>query len=331
MTLRLQEIKNWLTSLFPTIDLSNINYMQSDASSRKYIRLITTDKSFIIMDTQPGKELDNFIQLAKILTQHKINAPKIIHCNTSQGLVLLNDFGSQTYLKTLQAAPQEQIDKLYLDAVAALVKIQLIPINNSIGFKLGHMNVAYIRNRLEVFSEWYLQKHLGINIDSRIQVILNKMQILFTNTFLELPAVFVHLDYHCRNLMHTPTNNPGVLDFQDAMTGPATYDLVSLFQDAYITWPRSYVESWVNTYKELATTAGIIPNIANSQLIKNFDIVGLQRHIKNLGVFARLHHRDHKSNYLHDIPVLLQYINSTCARYQELHWLQEFIAEVALG
>ncbi len=148
---------------------------------------------------------------------------------------------------------------------------------------------------------------------------------------MELPPVFVHVDYHCRNLMHVSANNPGVLDFQDAMIGPATYDLVSLFQDAYVSWPRAYVESWVSTYKDMAVSTGIIPPISNEALLRNFDLVGLQRHIKNLGVFARLHYRDHKSNYLNDIPTLLQYVNTTCSHYTELNWLQEFITEEVVG
>lgn len=331
MTLRLQEIKDWLTSLFPTIDLRKLNYMQSDASSRKYLRLETPDNSFVIMDTKPDKELDNFITLARILAVHKINAPEIIHCNSAQGLVLLSDFGSKTYLETIRNVAPEQTDKLYLDAIATLIKIQSIPKDNSIGYALNSMDTAYISNRLEVFKEWYLQKHMGITIDTHINTIISKMQELFNNVFMELPPVFVHVDYHCRNLMHVSANNPGVLDFQDAMIGPATYDLVSLFQDAYIIWPRPYVESWVSTYRDMAVSAGIIPSISNEALLRNFDLVGLQRHIKNLGVFARLHHRDHKSNYLNDIPTLRQYINTTCARYTELNWLQGFIMEEVLG
>lgn len=331
MTVRLQEIKDWITSLFPTIDLRKLNYMQSDASSRKYLRLETPDNSFVIMDTKPDKELDNFISLARILAAHKINVPEIIHCNSAQGLVLLNDFGSETYLEAMRNANSEQTDKLYLDAIATLIKIQSIPRDNSIGYDLNSMDTAYISNRLDVFKEWYLQKHMGVTIDSRINAIIAKMQTLFNSVFLELPPVFVHVDYHCRNLMHVSANNPGVLDFQDAMIGPATYDLVSLFQDAYITWSRSYVESWVSTYQNMAVSAGIIPSISNNALLRNFDLVGLQRHIKNLGVFARLHHRDHKSNYLNDIPTLLEYINTTCTRYTELNWLQEFIKEEVLG
>jgi aminoglycoside/choline kinase family phosphotransferase len=331
MTLRLQEIKDWLTGLFPSIDLSKLNYMQSDASSRKYLRLETPDNSFVIMDTKPDKELDNFVALARILAVHKINAPEIIHCNAAQGLVLLSDFGSKTYLENLRGTVSEQADKLYLDALATLIKLQSIPTDPSIGYALNTMDTEYINNRLDVFKTWYLQKHMGLTIDSRINTIISKMQELFNSVFMELPPVFVHVDYHCRNLMHVTANNPGVLDFQDAMIGPATYDLVSLFQDAYITWPRPYVESWVSTYASMAIGAGIIPPISDSALLRNFDLVGLQRHIKNLGVFARLHHRDHKSNYLNDMPTLLQYINTTCTRYTELNWLQEFIAEEVLG
>lgn len=329
MTLRQQEISTWLSGLYPNIDLSNLQYLQSDASSRKYLRLQTTDAAYVIMDTKPDQELTNFIQIAKILHAHKINSPEIIHSSPAQGLALLTDFGTETYQNALQKATPEKIDSLYLDAITTLIKIQRINTKTDLGYAFKPMNEEYIQVRLEIFKSWYLETLLGLSIDDATNHAIAKMQKLFTEVFAELPHVLVHVDYHCRNLMHTPSNNPGVLDFQDAMTGPITYDLVSLFQDAYISWPRAQVEAWVQTFKEFAVEAGILPPISTAALLRQFDLVGLQRHIKNLGIFARLHHRDNKSNYLQDIPALLRYIQETCSRYSELNWLLDFImAEV---
>lgn len=329
MTSRQQEICTWLSSLLPSADLSKLQNIQSDASQRKYSRLQTADGCFVIMDTKPDQEIINFSQLAKILITHKITVPEIIHCNAELGLILMSDLGTKTYLDALKSASTERIDSLYLDAITSLIKIQQISTDPSVGYQFKIMDDEYLQVRLRVFSDWYLQKHLGMQIDENIQEILNKMQKLFSSAFTELPHALVHVDYHCRNLMVLPTNNPGVLDFQDAMIGPITYDLASLLQDAYIIWPRAHVENWLITYKDIAVASGIMQPVANATLIRNFDLVGLQRHLKNLGVFARLHHRDQKSNYLNDMPTLLHYIHETCTRYKELDWLLSFIMEAA--
>jgi aminoglycoside/choline kinase family phosphotransferase len=325
MSTRLGEIKHWLENLFPNIELNDLQYIQADASDRKYLRLHLTGLSFIIMDTKPGPEMGNFIRIANILTQQQLTAPKIISADLELGLILMDDFGAQTYLSELKNGDQSQVNKLYLDALHALIKIQLI--NNSANtLELPLMDADYIDNRLNVFHTWYLQQHLKLESNSKIKSMLSGLQQLFTKVFQDQPQVFVHLDYHSRNLMFLPSaNNPGLLDFQDAMFGPLTYDLVSLFQDAYITWPRAQVENWVNVYTDLALDAGLIAPTAAHNMLRNFDLVGLQRHIKNLGVFARLHYRDKKSNYLHDIPTLLNYITSTCHRYPDLSSLLEFL------
>jgi aminoglycoside/choline kinase family phosphotransferase len=327
MTSRQQDINVWVSSLLPTIDLNSIKYMQSDASQRKYLRVRNNDNSFVIMDTVPGQELINFIKIAKILTDHDISAPEILDYNLDLGLALLTDLGSTTYLEQLRQAQPEQINTLYLDAIDSLLKIQSIQTDASCGYDFKLMDQEYIVSRLEVFSTWYLEKHLSLELSASLRQIIMRMQEIFQKAFLQLSPVLVHVDYHCRNLMYRVDKTPGVLDFQDAMRGPVTYDLASLFQDAYISWPRAQVEKWVNAYRLFAIDAGIIPNISADALLRNFDLVGLQRHIKNLGVFARLHHRDGKSNYLHDMPMLLKYINETCARYAELEFIGNFISE----
>ena len=327
MSNRLGEIKAWLTNCFPNVELSNLQYIQADASDRKYLRLKLSELSFIVMDTKPGDSLSNFIKIAGILDLNKVTVPKIIHQDIERGLILMNDFGASTYLSTLKSADLPTANKLYQDALVSLIKIQGISNNTNI-HDLPVMEAEYISNRLNVFKTWYLQQHLKLETDSKLDSMLHDLQTLFLSAFQTASPVFVHLDYHSRNLMHLPnTNNPGVLDFQDAMFGPPTYDLVSLFQDAYINWPRAQVESWVTTYKNMAVDAGILPQQETSSLLRNFDIVGLQRHIKNLGIFARLHYRDKKSNYLPDMPTLINYIVATCDRYPELARLLEFFKE----
>jgi N-acetylmuramate 1-kinase len=192
---------------------------------------------------------------------------------------------------------------------------------------LPAMELSYIKDRLDVFQQWFLKQHLKLPMTIKIQQLVTNLEGLFLKAFTEQPQVLVHLDYHSRNLLVLPDCKPGILDFQDAMIGPITYDLVSLLQDAYISWPRAQVETWVLEYEELSFNAGLISTREHQQFTRSFDLVGLHRHLKNLGVFARLHHRDGKSKYLHDIPILLNYILATCSRYHELQELQIFFEE----
>lgn len=322
MTLRFAEISSWLAVLFPAGEIKSLNYIESDASARKYLRCSLNGESYIIMDTTPGLEQVNFVKIAKMLSANKINSPTIIHNDFERGLILMNDFGDQTYLGILKKANPEKIDKLYIDAIHALINIQNIA--ESADFAV--MDNAYIADRMDVFKTWYLQKHLQMELNSQTDTLIDGLYKIFANAFNELPQVVVHLDYHSRNLMYVPnSSSPGILDFQDAMLGPMTYDLVSLFQDAYITWPRQQVESWVKNYYDLAIAAGLLNDQSFDALMRNFDLVGLQRHIKNLGVFARLHHRDNKSAYLNHIPDLLSYIMDTCNRYGELSDLRSYL------
>lgn len=307
MTNRLSQINTWLSSLLP--DLHRVEAIQADASSRNYYRAYAGPSTYIVMDTEPGEELLNFIQIANRL-QGCVTVPTIIQQDLAHGLLLLTDFGTETYLKALEVADSNRVDQLYMDALIAMHKLQTVTA------PLPNMDSEYISQRLNVFTTWYLQRHLQIAMDATL---LQDLHELFTNCFQTQKQVFVHVDYHCRNLMVLADGNPGIIDFQDAMLGPITYDLVSLFQDAYITWPRPQVEAWVSSFAKLVGLQD------GPQLLREFDLVGLQRHLKNLGVFARLHHRDGKSHYLPHIPTLLNYITSTCENYPELAKLHEFM------
>ncbi len=325
MTERKQEIYTWLSNYFAVAEISSLNYIPGDASLRKYLRLNTANDSFIVMDTPSDPSMASFIKIAEILTKYDINVPRILQYDINLGLILMSDLGSTLYLESLNSSTQEQINKLYEAAMTSLVKLQTVPTDyNQIGYVLENMDHNYIDKCLEVFKVWYINTHKqgkGYN-----EELLSKLKKLFNHHFTAWPNAFVHLDYHSRNLLVNNTN-PGIIDFQDAMCGPITYDLVSLLQDAYISWPRAQVEQWVLFYHRLATDAGLMAQLSPAELLYNFDLIGLQRHIKNLGVFARLHHRDKKSNYLNDIPALLKYILDATNRYPELSWLEQFITE----
>ncbi len=302
MTDRLNCITSWLKNCLP--NFLKLETLAGDAGARKYYRVGCSDSSYILMDTALNAELLNYIKIGSYIGE-VCSIPKIIAQDLEQGLLLLEDFGDQTYLTALQrSTTQEQINDLYHDAIHALARLQGITADLQL-----NMGPEYIAQQLDVFHTWYIKKHLQLEPDLAIA---QELQDLFLQCFSEQPQVFVHADYHCRNLMVIEKNNPGILDFQDAICGPLTYDLVSLFQDAYISWPREQVETWVAQF----ATMHDIKNL--DTLIRQFDITGLQRHLKNLGVFARLHHRDTKSVYLKSIPSLLNYINATCARYPEL-------------
>lgn len=326
MTTRLETIKTWLSHVLPVTTNSRLHYLQSDASSRRYLRYIVGGQSYIIMDdSKSDSGLLNFVALSDLLLTHKINVPQILAMDLEAGLLLLSDLGDNTYLRVLRESTQERIDSLYLDALTGLLKLQRIDVQ-CCKFDFKVMDAVYIADRLSVFKQWYLQEHLGLTLTDDVLQTIAYVQEIFVVAYAAQPHTFVHVDYHSRNLMVTSANNPGMLDYQDAMLGPVTYDLVSLLQDAYIEWPREMVESVVNTYSDLAIRAGIMPSsISNVELLKYFDLVGLHRHLKNLGVFARLHYRDGKSGYLQDIPMLLRYIIRTCERYAELGVLLEFM------
>ncbi len=325
---RRDELASWLISVMPNVDLNSLHYLLGDASSRQYLRVQAATSSYIIMDAPPDQDLVNFIQVAAILSKHNVIVPQIIHANLPQGLVIMTDLGAETYLAALTQSNQQQIQQLYMTALTTLIEIQRIDISEStLHYRLPPMNADYIDNRLEVFKHWYLQKHLGLEDTHVIDKMIASLQEIFHIAFTELTQVFVHLDYHSRNIMLCANGHPGILDFQDARCGAATYDLVSLLQDAYIVLPRTQVESLVDTYKQMAIAANIIQPLSTEALLCNFDLVGLHRHIKNLGVFARLHHRDHKSHYLREIPTLLRYINETCSRYPEVAGVYEFLNE----
>jgi aminoglycoside/choline kinase family phosphotransferase len=239
----------------------------------------------------------------------------------AQGFLLLSDLGNTTYLHALQTESPKQ---LYGAATDALIKIQLA----SKPAELPPYDEALLRRELELFPEWYIGKHLGVTLSDKQKTKLEEVfqRILANN--LAQPCVYVHRDYHSRNLMFVKDNNPGILDFQDAVYGPITYDLASLFKDAYIQWEEADVMDWLIPYWEKARKAGLPVREDFGEFYRDYEMMGVQRHIKVLGIFARLCHRDGKDGYLKDMPLVMEYLHKACERYIDLKPLLNILLEL---
>lgn len=310
--LRLELIRQWLVSDCSLSDFA-IEVASADASFRRYFRVRlnnTQSQSYIVMDAPPDKEdCAPFIHIARLLEQCGVHAPHIYQYDATQGFMLLSDLGNRAYLDQLNP---HTVDALYGDAISAIVRMQ------QISAELPAYDETLLRTEMSLFSDWYLARHLQLELTPAQQSVLDNTFSLLVDNALKQPQVFVHRDYHSRNLMITDENNPGVIDFQDAVVGAASYDLVSLIKDCYIAWPRHKQLQWIEQY--LAQTP---LQLDKDVFIKQLDLMGLQRHIKVCGIFARLNYRDGKPGYLADIPRTLAYVFDTCQRYDELN---EFVA-----
>jgi hypothetical protein len=314
---RLDTIRTWLKGLNPSwqLDLPTLAPASADASFRRYFRIESKNPDFstlIVMDAPPQHEpLDSFIKVDLLLQDAGLNVPKILETSIAEGFLLLNDLGNKTYLAELN---HDSADHLYQDAIHALVQMQLASKPNV----LPNYDEALLQRELDLVPEWYLQKHLHIELTELQNSQIKQAYKLIIENNLAQEKVYVHRDYHSRNLMVTSRNNPGVIDFQDAVYGPITYDASSLWGDAYIAWPEERVIDWVIKFWEEGRKAGLpMPNDFG-QFYRDFEWMGLQRHLKILGIFARLFHRDGKDGYLKDIPLVLEYAIATANRYIEL-------------
>lgn len=289
----------------------------SDASFRRYFRVKTPGGQFIVMDAPPTKEnTEPFIRIAKLLAKSQVNVPSIFQQNLTDGFLLLEDFGSQCFLDQLN--PSTAAD-LYQTAFDSLFKLQTqTPVQSS---GLPCYDQPLLHRELAIFDEWFLGQLLDIQIPAPVW---ETVRAILVASALEQPSTCVHRDYHSRNLMVLDSNSPGVIDFQDAVIGPITYDLVSLLRDCYIAWPEQQVEQWQTHYFERLQQAGLI-DCSPAQFKRWFDLMGLQRHLKAIGIFSRLHLRDGKSNYLGDIPRTLNYVTTVCAIYPELAEFNSFV------
>ena len=327
---RLNTLRNWLKALEASwqLDLNSLVPASADASFRRYFRIESKKPDFgtlIVMDAPPQHEpLDAFIKVDLLLSEAGLNVPKILEQNLDEGFLLLNDLGTKTYLAELNNATA---DDLYKDATHALVLMQLA----SKPDVLPNYDEALLRRELDLFPEWYLKKHLNIELNEEQTEQLKKSFELIIENNLAQAKVYVHRDYHSRNLMLTEKANPGVIDFQDAVYGPITYDASSLWRDAYIAWPEERVIDWVIKFWEEGRKAGLpMPNDFG-QFYRDFEWMGLQRHLKVLGIFARLFHRDGKDGYLKDIPLVLEYAIACANRYIELKPLARILESTRIN
>lgn len=323
--LRLEQLEHWLAGLFGARDFS-ITTASADASFRRYFRVTRGAQTWIAMDAPPQKEgMDHYIRIATMLAEVGVNAPRILQSNPQEGFLLNSDLGSTTYLAQIDAGGDA--DRLYDDAMAALVQIQA----NGAQYaqQLPAYDDAMLRREMALFPEWFCGRHLQLSLNEDDTVALQRVFDVLTSGALAQPRVFVHRDYHSRNLMVGDDGrygaNPGILDFQDAVYGPVTYDLVSLLRDCYVAWPAERVHEWVTRFREVARAAGVDTGPDQATFLRWFDLMGVQRHLKAIGIFARLWHRDGKPGYLQDIPRTLNYVRFVSASYPELQFLQQLI------
>ncbi|MFL6646693.1 MAG: aminoglycoside phosphotransferase family protein [Sulfurifustis sp.] len=319
---RLAALSEWAARLLNDPHCT-VSPASADASFRRYFRVRTAAQSFIVMDAPPDKEdCGPFIRIARAFRALDLNVPAILAQDLERGFLLLGDLGERLYLAALD---ESSVERLYGDAMAALVRLQS---GSRTLTWLPPYDDQLLRREMELFREWYLQRHRAIELDARRHAVLDAAYDRLTAAALEQPRVAVHRDYHSRNLMVTPENNPGILDFQDAVYGPVTYDLVSLLRDCYVAWGRERVEGWVRAYYLHARRAGVEVGDDPNRFLRWFDWMGVQRHLKASGIFARLNHRDGKPGYLKDIPRTLGYVLDVTARYPELRDLHALLGEI---
>ena len=323
MDSRLEALKDWVGTVLASAEYE-IRPASADASFRRYFRVFAGGETHIVMDAPPDKEdMRPFIQIAERLYALGLNVPLVLQQDLQRGFLLLSDLGQRLYLSQLTDAT---VERLYGDALGALVVLQAGIFTDAT--TLPEYDNAMLLREMDLFREWYLGRHLGVTLSSAQQAVLDHAYATLCRSALEQPQVWVHRDYHSRNLMQTQVNNPGILDFQDAVRGPVTYDLVSLLRDCYIAWPRARVEDWALGYQTLALQSGLPVCADEALFLRWFDLMGVQRHLKATGIFARLNHRDGKPGYLGDIPRTLGYVLDVAGRYADLQPLARVLRDL---
>ncbi|SEJ69219.1 hypothetical protein SAMN05216201_11485 [Pseudomonas linyingensis] len=328
---RFEKLVRWLDLCLPQVfaargwglpGVAQLTPASSDASFRRYFRWEDGARSLIVMDAPPPQEdCRPFVKVAGLLAKAGVHVPEILASDLEQGFLLLPDLGRQTYLEVIDA---DNADALFEDALQALVAFQQLPVQG----QLPAYDDALLRRELQLFPDWYLQRHLGVTLDGAALAAWNATCDLLVVSALAQPRVLVHRDYMPRNLMLS-TPNPGVLDFQDAVYGPVTYDVTCLFKDAFLSWPQARVDDWLARYWQLAQVAGIALPASFAEFQRASDLMGAQRHLKVIGIFARICHRDGKPKYLADVPRFFAYLQEVIARRPELAPLAELLAGLA--
>ncbi len=314
---RTTNLTAWVNKFIQVKDLSPI---PGDASARRYFRVTTNETSLIAVDAPPQTEKNPaFVAVAKSMAAQGLRVPDVIQVDYEQGFLLLSDLGNTQLLSVLN---ERNVEQHYDQAFQDLIKLQTCSLDQD--YQLPHFDASFILEELNRFQDWYLDRHLNLTLSSKEQLLLQETYQFLIDQAVAQPQVFVHKDYHSRNLMLQADGQLGILDFQDAVLGPLSYDLTSLLRDSYVQWPCEQVYRWVAEFWQL------LPNQhrqsqSYEQFQHQFDWIGLQRHIKNLGIFARLFRRDNKDNYLKDIPTLLDYVLKVSDRYPELRAFNNFL------
>ncbi|MFI4880491.1 MAG: aminoglycoside phosphotransferase family protein [Steroidobacterales bacterium] len=318
---RLALIREWLAREL-RLPLTRLEPASNDASFRRYFRAFAGDVTYVVMDAPPGKEdVRPYLTVSGLLETVGVHVPHVHEADVSRGLLLLEDLGTTLYLERLHAG--DDPSRLYADALAALANIQVR--GAAAAAELPPYDEPALARELALMPEWFLRRHLLLAPEAAEEDLLATSFAFLIREALAQPAVFVHRDYHSRNLMVVADRNPGVIDFQDALRGPVGYDLVSLLKDCYIAWPRERVAAWVAGYRAQLGALGGPCGESDAQFLRWFDLIGVQRHLKVLGIFCRLWYRDGKSGYLADLPRTFEYVLDTCARYAELAPLARYL------
>jgi len=330
---RLQQLSAWLDQQLQDLFLrqawgpvpaGSLTPASSDASFRRYFRWEGAGHSFVIMDAPPPQDdCRPFVAIDHLLAGGGVHVPLIHGQDLERGFLLLGDLGRQTYLDVIDA---DNADALFADAIDALLALQALPMDAP----LPRYDEALLRREVELFPQWYVKHALGLAFDEAQAAAWQRSSQLLIDSALAQPQVLVHRDFMPRNLMQSDPN-PGVLDFQDAVYGPVTYDITCLFKDAFLSWPQARVEGWLHDYWHKAKAAGVPVQATFEAFQRASDLMGVQRHLKVIGIFARICHRDGKPRYLADVPRFFAYIEEVIGRRPELAELGELIAGLQAG
>jgi len=327
---RLHKLTDWLEHCLPPVFASRewgavppaeLFPASSDASFRRYFRWQAGPRSLILMDAPPPQEdCRPFVKMAEVLARAGVHVPTVLAADLSQGFLLLDDLGRQTYLDVID---DDNADALFADAIAALLAFQSLPMRD----ELPSYDDALLRRELQLFPDWYVREHLGCELGEQQQAQWQSICDQLIGSALDQSRVLVHRDFMPRNLMLSEPN-PGVLDFQDAVYGPVTYDITCLFKDAFLSWPQARVDRWLLGYWEQARERGVPVQDSFEAFLRASDLMGVQRHLKVIGIFARICHRDGKPKYLADVRRFFAYIQAVIARRPELVVLGDFLADL---
>ena len=310
-------------------DSLSLERLCGDAGFRQYYQLNTQPRLLAVAAPKTSGNSESasyFAQLASVLRVQGIHVPQVLAYNQQQNFLLLEHFGHQDFLSVLN---QDSADLLYGEALIVLLRLQQISADD---VQLSNYHQSLLRQEMDLFVEWFVGRLLNYSLTQEERALIEKTFEFLELQALDQPQVLVHRDFHSRNLMYRQGEAPGVIDFQDAVWGPVTYDVVSLLRDCYIQWPEQKVKQWAISYGNLAVASGVIPAVSEEQWIRWFDTMGLQRHIKVLGIFARLSLRDNKSRYLDDLPLVWHYTLSVAQRYQKTqafsHWCEQHLLPI---